>query len=89
MVKTKKKNVDDNPWPAEEISHTIIIPPNLHPSSSNGHDESEKDIQELCCESLMLKVMLKVLMAVNRCQHRIMKNSVKDITIDFFYRRPA
>ncbi|PKY44183.1 hypothetical protein RhiirA4_541655 [Rhizophagus irregularis] len=52
-VKTKKKNVDDNPWPAEEISHTIIIPPNLHPSSSNGHDESEKDIQELCCESLL------------------------------------
>ncbi|CAB5111763.1 unnamed protein product [Rhizophagus irregularis] len=41
----EEKNVDDNPWPAEEISHTIIIPPNLHPSSSNGHDESEKDIQ--------------------------------------------
>ncbi|CAB5375042.1 unnamed protein product [Rhizophagus irregularis] len=40
----EEKNVDDNTWPAEEISHTIIIPPNLHPSSSNGHDESEKDI---------------------------------------------
>ncbi|CAG8635370.1 21356_t:CDS:2 [Rhizophagus irregularis] len=37
----EEKNVDDNPWPAEEISHTIIIPPNLHPSSANAESDAE------------------------------------------------